>query len=172
MGGRGWKAAGERKRGKQERGKVRVHDRRCARGRNNEGNLAVEDGDGKSSKGLRVFERKAPARFHGHRVYTPPLSRNTNEGGLHVPFQRTCVPPFSHSISFCHCSFSAAWRPGGRHSERDLSSGTATLCSGAPFSFLLGVLGLLSRVLSDFCSVAFSRRLMPRGHASRLMIAP
>jgi len=73
------------------------------------------------------LRRKAPARFHGHRVCTPPLPQNTTgrEEKVYIPFQRIRNPPFSHSISFCHCLFSAPW---WAHSRR--SSAAAFL---APF---------------------------------------
>lgn len=87
------------------------------------------------------LQRKAPARFHGHRVYTPPLPHVT--GGI-CPIPTHSRPPFSHSISFCHCSFSA---PCWAHSERDPPAASLAHSSPrfSPFSsfFLLLLLQLL-----------------------------
>lgn len=109
------------------------------------------------------LQRKAPARFHGHRVYTPPLPHVT--GGI-CPIPAHSRPPFSHSISFCHCSFSA---PCWAHSERDPPA--ASLAHSSPrfspfssFFFFFFLFNFLFFVIIFFssCRLSSSYRFLSR----------
>lgn len=110
-----------------ERGKVRVRDR----------------GLGERGMTKRTRERdrvlvEGPRIFGGRRlrvsmgtVSVRPLFRKTPPGerGEGVcPIPTHSRPPFSHSISFCHCSFSAPW---WAHSPREILRGS--LPRSAPF---------------------------------------
>jgi len=116
---------------------------------------------GRKGRGSSAL-RRAPARFHGHRVAIRPLFRVTREGGSTCPVpplpSRPPSPPLSVTPSRSAAArsppFSAAW-----HSARELSADT--LCTARALLTPLSSLPLFlsfSLSLSLSLSVVSSRR--------------
>jgi len=99
---------------KVERGKVRARDRRKMR----KGWQREHERDRVLVEGPRIFGGRR-LRVSMGTVTVRPLFRKTpmgeKEEGI-CPIPTHSRPLFSHSISFCHCSFSAPW---WAHSEGD-----------------------------------------------------
>jgi len=147
-------------------GGERADERKRGRTRESKGARWSERGTTKRTRERRVTRRraveglrqKAPARFHGHPVYTPPLPCNAGQGEREEARSICPIPthsrsPFSHSISFCHCSFFRALVGTLRERERERERFSAGLPRNAPF---------FSHHLSSLCRFCLVPRLQFR----------
>lgn len=109
------------------------------------------------AEGPRVLgERRLRVSMGTVCLYAPSSAKfRRGKRRVYVPFQRIRLPPFSHSISFCHCSFSApCWEVLSFSPPAEEGSSGSLPASRTPIPFVA------LRSIS-FCSFFFFSLLFP-----------